>query len=203
MLCMITSSYVVFGELIGLEVRRLPDAAKNYLSPTVRLLIHSPAFPLLHSHVLSSRLRLRQGPPSRRLSRPRPCLLRRRRLHILSLLYCHNSSKVQLHRRQVAAVYQCHLVVCVVHFAGICATHHCRVPGRKVDIGPLSRPVISVPGLLVVLTAASYRPQSYGVEEQIRPSRPPKDVIARVRGERSCGARTGAWCWPRHHHRRR
>ena len=136
-----------FGELIGLEVRRLPDAAKNYLSPTVRLLIHSPAFPLLHSHVLSSRLRLRQGPPSRRLPRPRPYLLRRRRLHILSLLYCHNSSKVQLHRRQVAAVYQCHLVVCVVHFAGICATHHCRVPGRKVDIGLLSLPVIPVPVL--------------------------------------------------------
>jgi len=190
-----------FGELIGLEVRRPPDAAKNYLSPTVRLLIHSPAIPLLHSHVLSSRLRLRQGPPSRGLPRPRPCLLRRRRLDIVSLLYCHHSSKIQPHRRQVAAVHQCHLVICVVHFAGFCSTHHCRVPGRKVDIGPLSLPVVPAPGLLVVLIAC--RLQSYDVEEQIRPSRPAKDVVARVRGERPCGARTGTWCWPRHHHRRR
>jgi hypothetical protein len=75
-----------------------------------------PLLSLLLSHVLSSRLRTWKGPHSRRIPRPRPRLLRRRRLDLLSLLYCHNSGQHKSHRRQITTVHQCHLVICLVYF---------------------------------------------------------------------------------------
>ena len=110
----------------------------------------------LYPHVLSSRLRPRKGSPGRRLPRPRPRLLRRRRLHLLPFLYRHNPSKDQPHHRQVTAVYQRVLVLYVVHIAGHLAALHPRVPARKVDL--TSNPCRSRPRpSRRFLTTASYR----------------------------------------------
>ncbi len=77
--------------------------------------VRLPLVPLLCSHVPSSRLRTWKGPHSRRLPRPRPRLLRRCRLHLLSFLHCHNSGEHESHRRQITTIRQCHLVICLVH----------------------------------------------------------------------------------------
>src|SRR6266567_705489 len=72
------------GEVIG-------RSRLSYLLTTCQCVF--PLISHLLSHVLSSHLRTWKGPHCRRLPRPRPRLHRRRRLDLLSLLYCYNSGE--------------------------------------------------------------------------------------------------------------
>jgi hypothetical protein len=102
------------------------------------------------SHVLSSHLRTWKGPHSRRLPRPRPRLLWRRRLHLLSLLYCYSSREHKPHRRQITTVHQRHLVVHLVYLWDHRAAFHCSISGRKVPRLPSTRkfPSFSFPHII-------------------------------------------------------
>jgi len=99
----------VFG-VIGRSPSRLSYLLACFISQCV-----FPLISLLLSHVLSSHLRTWKGSHSRRLPRPRPRLHWRRRLDLLSLLYCYNSREHKSHRRQITTVHQRHLVIYLVY----------------------------------------------------------------------------------------
>lgn len=116
-----------------------------------------PLLPLRLSHVPSSHLRSWKGPHRRRLPRPRPRLLWRRRLHLLSLLYCYSSREHKPHRRQITTVHQRHLVIHLVYLWDHRAAFHCSISGRKVPRLPSTRrlPFFLIPAYYHISSDAS------------------------------------------------